>query len=147
MWCDLRVADETAKFGVFCRRFGVPLIDGGTVRLPRLIGMSRALDLILTGREVGAKEAFEIGLANRLVPAGEALTASIELAKQLCQFPQLCMRVDRQSVYMGEGMSVNEALENESKTAHKSSVISKETIQGAKSFSSGKGRHGSFSKL
>ena len=95
LWCDLRVVSETAVFGIFCRRFGVPLIDLGTVRLPRLIGHSRAMDLILTGREVLAREALDIGLANRLTPAGEALHGAISLAKQLIAFPQLCLRNDR----------------------------------------------------
>jgi enoyl-CoA hydratase len=99
LWCDLRVADATAVFGVFCRRFGVPLIDGGTVRLPRLIGQSRALDLILTGRPVDAAEALQIGLANRVVPAGEALRAAEDLALQIAGFPQTCMRGDRLSVH------------------------------------------------
>jgi enoyl-CoA hydratase len=98
LWCDLRVADATAVFGVFCRRWGVPLVDGGTVRLPRLIGTSRALDLILTGRPVEAAEAFAIGLANRLVPAGEALSAAQELAGELAALPQDCLRSDRLSV-------------------------------------------------
>ena len=103
LWCDLRVADETAVFGVFCRRWGVPLIDGGTVRLPRLIGTSRALDLILTGRAVGGEEALAIGLANRVVPAGEALAAAQELARQLAALPQTCLRQDRASVLRAGG--------------------------------------------
>ena len=104
LWCDLRVADENAVFGVFCRRWGVPLIDGGTVRLPRLIGTSRAMDLILTGRPVDAAEALAIGLANRVVPAGEALAAAQELAAQLAAFPQTCMRRDRLSVLEQDGL-------------------------------------------
>src|SRR5580693_4360468 len=99
LWCDLRVAEEDAVFGVFCRRWGVPLIDGGTVRLPRLIGHSRALDMILTGREIGAREAFDWGLANRLVPAGQALAEAKTLAEVIAKFPQICMRSDRQSSY------------------------------------------------
>jgi enoyl-CoA hydratase len=113
LWCDLRVASETAKFGVFCRRWGVPLIDGGTVRLPRLIGQSRALDMILTGREVGAREAFDWGLANRLAPAGEALAEARRLAGQLARFPQLCLRSDRRSSYEQWGLELREALTNE----------------------------------
>src|SRR5690242_11738458 len=113
LWCDMRVASETAKFGVFCRRWGVPLIDGGTVRLPRLIGHSRALDMILTGREVGAREAFEWGLANRLVPAGQALVEAKALAGQLAKFPQTCLRSDRRSSYEQWGFELREALSNE----------------------------------
>ena len=103
LWCDLRVADETAVFGVFCRRWGVPLIDGGTVRLPRLVGTGRALDMILTGRPVGAREAEAIGLASRVVPAGQALPAARELAAQIAAFPQGCLREDRASVLDSEG--------------------------------------------
>src|SRR6202030_2958117 len=98
LWCDLRVAEQDAVFGVFCRRWGVPLIDGGTVRLPRLIGQSRAMDMILTGRAVDATEALAIGLANRVVPAGESRSAAEELARELAEFPQLCMREDRLSL-------------------------------------------------
>ena len=104
LWCDLRVADETAVFGVFCRRWGVPLVDGGTVRLPRLIGTSRAMDMILTGRAVDAREALAFGLANRVVPAGQALAAAQELAAQLAAFPQVCLRSDRASVLDQEGL-------------------------------------------
>src|SRR6476660_1513498 len=99
LWCDMRVVEEDAIMGVFCRRWGVPLIDGGTVRLPRLIGHSRAMDMILTGREVGAREAYEWGLANRLVPQGQALSEAVALAGQLARFPQICMRSDRRSSY------------------------------------------------
>ncbi len=113
LWCDMRVASETAIFGVFCRRFGVPLIDGGTVRLPRLIGQSRALDMILTGRPVDAREALAFGLTNRLVAPGEALAAALELAKQLAAFPQTCMRTDRLSAYRGWDADLTQALRNE----------------------------------
>lgn len=113
LWCDLRVIDKTAVFGVFCRRWGVPLIDGGTIRLPRLIGESRALDLILTGREVGAEEALSIGLANRLVETGTVLQKSIELAEQIAQFPQVAMRNDRLSTLEQSGMTVEDAMYNE----------------------------------
>jgi enoyl-CoA hydratase len=113
LWCDLRVVEETAILGVFCRRWGVPLIDGGTIRLPRLIGLSRALDLILTGRPVGAAEAREMGLANRVVPAGRARAAAEELARELAALPQVCMRQDRLSAYEQFGMSLDEALTNE----------------------------------
>jgi enoyl-CoA hydratase len=112
-WCDLRVAARDAKFGVLCRRWGVPLIDGGTVRLPRLIGHSRALDLMLTGREVGAEEALAIGLVNRLCEPGEALAKAVELARQIAGFPQTCMRADRLSSYEQWGMGIDEALGRE----------------------------------
>ncbi len=143
LWCDLRVADTTAVFGVFCRRFGVPLIDGGTVRLPRLIGMSRALDLILTGRPVAADEALQMGLANRVVPAGEALAAAEQLALQIAAFPQTCMRGDRQSAYQQWGMDEAAAINNE--FAHGMKTLqSGETVAGAGRFSGGSGRHGQF---
>lgn len=143
LWCDLRVADSTAVFGVFCRRFGVPLIDGGTVRLPRLIGMSRALDLILTGRPVAADEALQMGLANRVVPAGEALAAAEQLALQIAAFPQTCMRGDRQSTYQQWGMDEASAITNE--FAHGMKTLqSGETVAGAGRFSGGSGRHGQF---
>lgn len=112
-WCDLRVSARDAKFGVLCRRWGVPLIDGGTVRLPRLIGHSRAMDLILTGREVGAEEALAIGLVNRVCEPSEALTKAIELAREIAGFPQTCMRADRLSSYAQWGMGVDDALARE----------------------------------
>ena len=143
LWCDLRVMEETATFGIFCRRWGVPLIDGGTVRLPRLIGMSRALDLILTGRPVGAKEALEIGLANRVVPHGTARAAAEELARAVAAFPQACLRSDRQSAYEAWGHDLDGALANE--FAHGLRTIeSGETVSGASRFAAGAGRHGSF---
>src|SRR5258708_7693821 len=113
LWCDMRVASESAKFGVFCPRCGVPLVDGGTVRLPRLIGHSRALDMILTGREVGAREAFEWGLANRLVPQGQALAGAKALAEVIAKFPQVCMRSDRRSSYEQWSLELPGALANE----------------------------------
>jgi len=142
-WCDLRVADETAVFGVFCRRFGVPLIDGGTVRLPRLIGMSRAMDLIMTGRPVNAGEALQIGLANRVVPAGKAIEAAEELALQLASFPQQCLRGDRQSAYQQWGMSEADAINNEFRHGL-ATLQSGETLSGAGRFRDGVGRHGDF---
>lgn len=142
-WCDMRVADETAIFGVFCRRFGVPLVDGGTVRLPRLIGMSHALDMILTGRPVDATEAKSMGLANRLVPAGQALPAAIELAEQIAAFPQTCMRGDRRSAYEQWGMDESAAILNEFEYG-KATLASGETVAGATRFSEGTGRHGDF---
>ena len=141
LWCDLRVMEESATFGIFCRRFGVPLIDGGTVRLPRLIGIGRALDLILTGRAVGAKEALEIGLANRVVPHGQARAAAQELARQIAGFPQACLRSDRLSAYEQWGMEQPAAMQNE--FAHGMGTIkSGETVKGAARFAAGAGRHG-----
>jgi len=143
LWCDLRIADETAVFGVFCRRWGVPLIDGGTVRLPRLIGTSRAMDMILTGRAVGAAEAAAIGLANRVVPAGQALAAAQELAAQLASFPQVCLRSDRASVLDQQGLGESAALAAE--FAHGQAALAQEASAGAARFAAGAGRHGSFS--
>ncbi|MBX3213240.1 MAG: crotonase/enoyl-CoA hydratase family protein [Labilithrix sp.] len=141
--CDLRVADETAVFGVFCRRFGVPLIDGGTARLPRLIGLSRALDLILTGRPVGAQEALAIGLANRVVPAGEARSAAEALAAEIARFPQATMRGDRKSAYASTGLSLEDAIANEFAIGLES-LATGEATSGAAAFAAGKGRHGAF---
>lgn len=142
LWCDLRVASESAVFGVFCRRWGVPLVDGGTVRLPRLIGTSRALDLILTGRPVDASEALAIGLANRVVPVGRALAAAQELARQLAAFPQTCLRSDRASVLDAEGLGEADALASEH--AHGQAPLAAETLAGAARFAAGAGRHGAF---
>ena len=143
LWCDLRVADESAVFGVFCRRFGVPLIDGGTVRLPRAIGMSRALDMILTGRPVDANEALQMGLANRVVKRGELLAAAETLALQIAAFPQVCMRGDRRSAYEQWGMNESDAIANEFRWGLQ--ALSKgETLAGATRFSQGQGRHGDF---
>lgn len=142
VWCDLRVAAESATFGVYCRRWGVPLIDGGTIRLPRLIGQSHALDMILTGRGVGAEEALRIGLANRVVPDGQALPAAVELAKELADLPPNCLRADRRSVYEQWGRDLDDAIERE--YAGGLEVIrSGETQAGAQRFASGAGRHGS----
>ncbi|XP_061447585.1 enoyl-CoA hydratase EchA19-like [Rhineura floridana] len=139
---DLRVVEESAVLGVFCRRFGVPLIDGGTVRLPKLIGLSRALDLILTGRPVSAQEAFQLGLANRIVPNGKALHHAIELAEHISAFPQQCMRGDRSSAYYSafEASSFTEAMQFEIDTGVQ--VVLKEAVPGANKFSSGHGRGG-----
>ena len=142
LWCDLRVVEESAVFGVFCRRWGVPLIDGGTVRLPRLIGLSRALDLILTGRAVDAQEALAIGLANRVVPRGTAREEAEKLAHQIAAFPQACMRADRQSAYEQFSMDLDAAIQNELRLG--AAVIDSEAIPGAQRFAGGKGRHGSF---
>lgn len=141
LWCDLRVAAEEAVLGVFSRRFGVPLVDLGTVRLPRLIGQSRALDLILTGRPVTAPEALEMGLVNRVAPAGTALDAAVELAVQISRFPQTCLRHDRLSALEQWGLTEEASMENELR--HGFEVInSGETTEGAAGFSSGAGRHG-----
>ncbi len=142
LWCDLRVAEEGATLGVLCRRWGVPLIDGGTVRLPRLIGLSHALDLILTGRSVGAEEALRMGLVNRVVPQGTALEAAMALAERLAAFPQVCMRQDRLSAYESGAMGLEEALANE--FARGQSALSAETVAGAMRFAKGAGRGGSF---
>ncbi len=142
LWCDLRVADETAVFGVFCRRWGVPLIDGGTVRLPRLIGASRAMDLVLTGRPVDAAEALAIGLAHRVVAAGQALACAQELAHQLAAFPQTCLRSDRQSLLDAEGLDERAALRQE--FALGQAAVQAEALQGAARFAGGEGRHGAF---
>lgn len=143
LWCDLRVADESAVFGVFCRRFGVPLIDGGTVRLPRAIGMSRALDLILTGRPVEAAEALQMGLANRVVPPGQALAHAEALALQIAGFPELCMRNDRSSAYGQWELGEAQAIENEFQHGL-ATLRSGETRSGAGRFADGAGRHGDF---
>jgi enoyl-CoA hydratase len=142
LWADLRVADETAVFGVFCRRWGVPLIDGGTVRLPRLVGRSHAMDLVLTGRPVAADEALRMGLANRVVPAGTALDASLELAEQLAAFPQTCLREDRASLLNQESLDEPAALRRE--FAHGQVSLQADTVAGATRFASGAGRHGTF---
>ena len=143
LWCDLRVASETAVFGVYCRRFGVPLIDGGTVRLPRLIGESRALDLILTGRPVAADEALAFGLANRVVPAGHALEGALAVARQIAAFPQTCMRHDRASVRAQSGRPFDEAMAREFELGV-GSLQSGESVAGAQRFAAGVGRHGNF---
>ena len=145
LWCDMRVASESAKFGVFCRRWGVPLIDGGTVRLPRLIGHSRALDMILTGREVDAREAYAWGLANRLVPAGQALAEARTLAEQLTKFPQTCLRSDRRSSYEQWSLEIAEALANEARCG--APALQAEARSGAARFAAGKGRGGSFGDI
>lgn len=145
LWCDLRVAEADATFGVFCRRWGVPLIDGGTVRLPRLIGHSRALDMILTGRAVDAQEALQIGLANRVVPKGESRSAAEALAEEISRFPQACMLADRSSSYRQWEMSLDAALHNEAESGLP--IIEQEAIAGAARFKSGLGRHGDFSSI
>ncbi|MGZ3620038.1 MAG: crotonase/enoyl-CoA hydratase family protein [Candidatus Binataceae bacterium] len=143
LWCDLRVAARDAVFGVFCRRWGVPLIDGGTIRLPRLIGMSHAMDMILTGRGVSGEEAMRMGLANRIVEPGAALSTAKELAAQLAAFPQRCLRSDRLSAYEGWTLPLEAALGNEFARGI-ATVQSGETRSGAARFAGGAGRHGKF---
>ncbi len=143
LMCDLRVVEESAVFGVFCRRWGVPLIDGGTVRLPRLIGLSRALDMILTGRPIPAEEALSMGLANRLVPDGSALTEAVNLGKQIAAFPENCMRSDRRSAYEQFDLDFSGAMQNEFRLGLKT-IESGETVAGAGRFAGGQGRHGKF---
>ncbi|MBT4489648.1 MAG: crotonase/enoyl-CoA hydratase family protein, partial [Rhodospirillaceae bacterium] len=145
LWCDMRVASATAVFGVYCRRWGVPLIDGGTIRLPRLIGHSRALDMILTGRGVAAEEAYAMGLANRLVPAGEARQAAEDLAREIAKFPQICMRADRKSSYEQWDLDLTEALINEGEGGL--APMGSETQAGAARFAAGKGRGGDFENI
>lgn len=143
VWCDLRVAAEDAVFGVYCRRWGVPLVDGGTVRLPRLIGQSHALDLILTGRPVAGEEARAMGLANRVVPPGTALDAARALAADLVAFPQTCLRNDRRSALEQWSLPAPEALAEETRLGL-ATLASGETVAGATRFAGGAGRHGSF---
>ncbi|WP_199429164.1 crotonase/enoyl-CoA hydratase family protein [Qaidamihabitans albus] len=144
LWCDLRVAEEDAVFGVFCRRWGVPLIDGGTVRLPRLIGESRAMDLVLTGRPVAADEALSMGLANRVVPTGQAREAAERLAADIARFPQTCLREDRMSVLEQEGLAEAEALAVE--LGHGMVSLRTDALAGAGRFAEGAGRHGDFGR-
>jgi enoyl-CoA hydratase len=141
LWCDLRVAEEDAVFGVFCRRWGVPLIDGGTVRLPRLIGVSRAMDMVLTGRPVAAREALQMGLVNRVVPTGQSRAAAEQLARELARFPQSCLRHDRLSSLEQEGLDESAALSNELEHG----ILSLQEVQaGLERFRAGEGRHGLF---
>lgn len=143
IWCDLRVAARDAIFGVYCRRWGVPLIDGGTIRLPRLVGQSHAMDMILTGRGVSGEEALSMGLVNRLVEPGETLDAALELARSIAKFPQRCMRSDRISALTQWSATLDQALDEETRLGLEV-IRSGETQEGAKRFASGSGRHGSF---
>jgi enoyl-CoA hydratase len=145
LWCDLRVMEEDAQVGVFCRRWGVPLIDGGTVRLPRIIGMGHALDLILTGRAVGAQEALAMGLCNRIAPRGKGREEAQKLAREIARFPQLCMRTDRMSAYKQWDLDLVAALKNEGREGLQ--PLRAEARAGAARFASGKGRGGSFEDL
>lgn len=141
LWCDLRVMEADAYFGVYCRRFGVPLIDGGTVRLPRLIGMGHAMDLILTGRKVEAPEALQMGLANRVVPSGQARGAALALAQQLASFPQATLRADRESAFHQWDLPLGEALQQE---WQRGKLRIPDALDGATRFAQGEGRHGTF---
>ena len=145
LWCDMRVMEESAVMGVYCRRWGVPLIDGGTVRLPRLVGMGHALDLILTGRPVGAREALAMGLCNRVAPDGAGRPAAEALAHELAAFPQLCLRADRRSAYRQWDLELEQALAAEARGGV--AVLEAEAVAGAGRFASGAGRHGSFEEL
>jgi enoyl-CoA hydratase len=142
LWCDLRIAEEDACLGVFCRRWGVPLIDGGTVRLPRIVGLGHALDLILTGRAVQAQEALSMGLVNRVVEKGQSRQAAEALALEISAFPQMCLRADRRSAYEQAGRTIDEALALEFSGAQM--ALQNEAVPGAARFASGAGRHGSF---
>jgi len=144
LWCDLRVVEEDAVMGVFCRRWGVPLIDGGTVRLPRIVGLGRALDLVLTGRPVGAAEALQMGLANRVVPKGTCRAAAEQLAREIAAFPQACMRADRRSAHQQADLPLPEALRAEHRGGVQ--VLLTESLAGAREFAAGAGRHGEFKK-
>jgi enoyl-CoA hydratase len=144
LWCDMRIMEEDAFFGVYCRRWGVPLIDGGTVRLPRIVGMGRAMDLILTGRKIDAEEAYRIGLCERVVPRGEARRAAETLAQEIARFPQEAVRADRRSAYQQHGLPVRQAMQQE--WANGASALA-EAINGAGRFASGKGRHGVFDDI
>ncbi len=145
LWCDLRVMEESAYFGVYCRRWGVPLIDGGTVRLPRLVGRGRALDLILTGRKLPAEEALRIGACDRVVPDGQARAAAEALAAEIAKFPQGCLRADRASVYAQEGLSELDGLRSEWRIS--AAMVAAEGVAGARRFADGKGRHGNFEDI
>jgi enoyl-CoA hydratase len=145
LWCDVRVMEESAYFGVYCRRWGVPLIDGGTVRLPRIVGRGRAMEIILTGRKVPAEEALRIGACEKVVPDGEARQAAEAMAHEIARFPQACMRADRRSVYMQEGLTLHEAMRREWENGHPAFVA--EGAAGAGRFASGKGRHGDFGDI
>lgn len=145
LFCDLRIASESATFGVFCRRWGVPLIDGGTVRLPRVIGHGRALDMILTGRAVAADEALGFGLVNRVVPDGQARAAAIDLAREIARFPQVCMRSDRLSSYLQWSEPLDQALALEGRLGDP--ALKQEAVGGATRFADGAGRGGDFVQI
>lgn len=145
LWCDVRVMEESAYFGVYCRRWGIPLLDGGTVRLPRLVGQGRALEIIMTGRKVPAEEALRIGACERVVPDGQSREAAEAMAHEIARFPQGCMRADRRSVYLQHGLPVEQALKSEWENSIDTLIT--EGVAGAHRFISGKGRHGDFNKI
>jgi len=145
LWCDVRVMEASAYFGVYCRRWGVPLVDGGTVRLPRLVGFGRAMEIILTGRKVPAEEAYRIGACEKVVPDGASRQAAEEMARQIARFPQVCTRADRRSVHMQEGLSLREAMRREWYNGIPAMVA--EGAAGAARFAAGKGRHGDFDDI
>ena len=145
LWCDVRIMEEDAYLGIYCRRWGVPLIDGGTVRLPRLVGVGRAMEIILTGRKVPAEECLRIGACEKVVPNGQSRLAAEEMAHDIARFPQLCVRADRASVYRQYGLSVRDALKQEFENGLESLV--KEGVTGAGRFSTGAGRHGDFRNI
>jgi enoyl-CoA hydratase len=145
LWCDIRIMEEDAYFGVYCRRWGIPLMDGGTVRLPRLVGQGKALEIIMTGRKVSAAECYQIGLCEKIVPRGKAREEAEKLAHEIACFPQECVRADRRSVYLQHGLPVRDALRKEWYNA--TEALKNEGIAGATRFVSGLGRHGDFSKI
>jgi enoyl-CoA hydratase len=145
LWCDVRVMEASAYFGVYCRRWGVPLVDGGTVRLPRLVGVGRALEIIMTGRKVPAEEAYRIGACEKVVPDGQARAAAEAMAREIARFPQECMRADRRSVYTQEGLGLREAMRREWYGGLP--ALMNEGAAGAARFASGKGRHGDFEDI
>lgn len=145
LWCDVRVMEESAYYGVYCRRWGVPLIDGGTVRLPRLVGMGRAMEIILTGRKVPAEEACRIGACEKVVPDGESRAYAEAMAHEIARFPQACLRADRRSAYLQNGLSVREAMRKE--WYNGLPAFFAEGAAGAARFASGKGRHGDFGDI
>jgi enoyl-CoA hydratase len=145
LWCDIRIMEEDAYFGVYCRRWGVPLLDGGTVRLPRLVGQGRALEIILTGRKVPAEECVRIGACEKIVPHGESRTAAEAMAHEIARFPQICVRADRASVFRTYGAATREALRLE--WEHGQEALVTEAAAGASRFAAGKGRHGDFEDI
>ena len=145
LWCDVRIMEEDAYIGVFCRRWGVPLIDGGTVRLPRLVGRGRALEIILTGRKVPAEECLDIGACEKVVANGQSRQAAEAMAHEIARFPQECVRADRRSVYLQHGLPVREALESERRNSQ--AIVDAEGIAGAARFADGKGRHGNYEEI
>ena len=145
LWCDVRIMEEDAYIGVYCRRWGVPLIDGGTVRLPRLVGRGRAMEIILTGRKVPADECLAIGACEKVVANGQSRQAAEAMAHEIARFPQDCVRADRRSVYLQHGLPVREALESEWRNSH--AIVDAEGIAGAARFANGKGRHGDYGEI